>query len=436
MEIQCTFEDITSDIDKEIYFVCGIKDQKILENQEIKFIGKHEVGRSKYDVASIYFHNCEITKVPQGLTKIFPNLKIMDIRISNLKKLTRIDLVEYKNLKEFRCYLNQIEFLPGDLFEDFKNLEYISFYGNHLRTIEPNILDGLTKLKFVDFRENLNYNKWFSIVPQLKGNSSLEELKHDLRDKFFSLNSQIAKDYCLKLQHKIQHLRESKEKLVDKNHKLKFKLEAEKSEKSIQAQNFRNQIEVLTLQLQTGLHVDLISFIESGESFKDLKIKINDREFHVHKLILAGRSPTLAELLRNNPGAENIELVGISVEIFEKILKFIYTDELPRMDDEYLRLFSAAGRLQIEELKNFAAEKAIEQINSTNVIEVFILSNKYGHDGLRKNAYEELRKKYPKIEFKDEWMDQSRRIVEIIKAFEDKELAEKKFEEALNLNYF
>lgn len=431
MEVHCVFEDIKSDIDNENYFVCGVKDQKILENHDLKFIGKHEVGRSKYDVTSIYFHNCEVTKVPQGLTKIFPNLTTIDIRISNLKNLCRNDLIEYKNLKEFRCYLNQIEFLPGDLFEDFKNLELISFYGNHLKIIEPNFLDGLSKLKFVDLRENLNFNKWFSTLPHLKGNISLDELKTELLEKFFTQNSNLVKDFCLRLQLKVQNFRECKDKLVEKNLRLKTKYENSKNEKSTLTLNFQNQIDDLTSKLETGLLADLKASTKD-ETSKDLIIFVNDRVFKVHKFLIVARSPALAEILKNNLELDNLNLVNITEEIFEKILKYLYTDELPGDDQtNYLHLFATAGKLKIEELKNHAATKLFDLINETNALNILEWSNKYDHKELRQKAFEEIKKKYPKLEFKDEWSTQFDKLLKIIQAYVDKQKAEKTFEEAL-----
>jgi len=61
----------------------------------------------------------------------------------------------------------------------------------------------------------------------------------------------------------------------------------------------------------------------------------------------------MAEIFRNNPEAANLNLVDIPVDIFEIILKFLYTDELPDENEtNFVQLFVAANRLQIKELKN------------------------------------------------------------------------------------
>jgi len=320
MEINCTYAKCDE------FYHCLVTDwQQIPENQELNFTGQHESGKTNMDVLYVEFRYCLVTKVPQGLTKIFPNLEVLEICDSKLKNICKNDLIEYKNLKQFRCEYNEVEFLPGDLFEGFENLEFINFYYNKLNFIEPNILDGLEKLKYVDFRTNIIYGKCHSIIPKYSCNATLEEVKLELFEKH-------PKKYKL-----FQYLRTENQLLKESKLKLETELDQEKLKNS-----------ELTDKLQAGFLNDLKAFTQ-GETTKDFQIQIGDHEFPVHKFLLAARSPTLAEILKNNPEVGNLNLVDISVEIFEIILKFLYTDELPGDDEtNFLHLFAAA-RNQIEQ---------------------------------------------------------------------------------------
>jgi len=347
MEIQCTYGKYKF-CNREFYR-CLVKAQYIPANQELKFIGQLIDGTTNMDVIHVEFNRCTVTKVPQGLTKIFPNLRILEIWNSNLTKICKNDLVEYKNLKELKCSLNEIEILPSRLFEDFKNLEWISFYKNKLKVIVPNIFDGLNNLKYVDFQYNPNYGKFYSFYTDNKQNAILNEFKAELH--------------------------------------LKYKQHSELYAEYLQQEN-----EQLTLKLQTGFFGDLKAWTED-ETTKDFKIIIEGHEFPVHKFLLAARSPFLAEILKNNPEVENLNLVDISVEIFEIIFKFLYTDEHPGdKGTNFMHLFAAAGMLKIKELKNFAALKIFNQLNKENALEVFKLSSKYEHDELKQEAFNILKK--------------------------------------------
>ncbi|KAL7013176.1 hypothetical protein ACKWTF_015234 [Chironomus riparius] len=102
--------------------------------------------------------------------------------------------------------------------------------------------------------------------------------------------------------------------------------------------------------------ISKVSWLKTNPS----KTSKSPSKVKIHEFLLAARSPILAEILKSNPEVENLNLVEISVEIFKIILKFLYTDELPGGNGtNVLNLFAAAGKLKIEELKNFLGTKLL-----------------------------------------------------------------------------
>lgn len=121
--IPCTFHLSGDD------YSCHVTEQ-VIPDDDVKLDGKH-VDKLKYtDVTSVWFNNCTITKIPKGVTKLFPKLESLVIQNSKITEVTKTDLTEYKNLKKFECTGQEIEFLPADLFDDFENLEYVDFSRN------------------------------------------------------------------------------------------------------------------------------------------------------------------------------------------------------------------------------------------------------------------------------------------------------------------
>ncbi|KAL7011668.1 hypothetical protein ACKWTF_014382 [Chironomus riparius] len=182
--------------------------------------------------------------------------------------------------------------------------------------------------------------------------------------------------------------------------------------------------------IQNTLTNDFKNFL-NNENFKDLKIKIDNREFRVHKFLLAARSSVLAEMILNNPDVENLNLVDISVETFEQVLHFIYNDELrdKKEINSFRNLFAAAGRLNIEVLKNIAAAHLLEEIDSDKAMSILSLSNKYNHDLLKDEAFKFIEKTNSFMTFKKEWASQPDMLSKLIKIHREKEEAMKKFEE-------
>ncbi|KAL7013172.1 hypothetical protein ACKWTF_015232 [Chironomus riparius] len=484
MEVNCQYY-------VNVGYACVVDSQQIPENVELRFIGVHEDGKTDDDIIEIWFKDCKIPKIPQGLTKIFPNLEILKIRSSNLKSISKAELVEYKNCKVIDFYYNKIDFLPGDLFEDFRNLESVIFEGNTLSSVEPNILDSLEKLKIANLNGDVQYGTLNLGNDVSNWNYYLNLVRNNILDKMIqNENKQILKDFIFGLQFKIETMRKvnrrSMQELEQKNQNLEQDnarlneenqiLQNENVNFNEQNRNFNHENQLLRnneeglnheiqdlkdqqeqsaqeiiqhhqrnfeliqkiVDLEAEFEAKIIENQQNVENFcadinafiqddtnKDFQITIDDHEFPVHKFLLAARSPTLAELLKNNPEVENLNLVDISIETFEIILKFLYTDELPGDDEtNFLHLFAAAGKLKIEKIKKFSAQKLLLKVEAENALELLNLSNKYGHDELKKAAYEEIKKNYPKMVLSDEIVENGEKVeklVVIIKKIEEME---------------
>ncbi|CAG9811224.1 unnamed protein product [Chironomus riparius] len=456
MEVECTFNDSDWPFTTTKFYRCCIEKYQIPDDIELIIDGKHRLRKTNNDVTYLKFYDCTITKVPAGMTKIFPNLKILEINTAKLRKITKNDLIEYKNLEKFSCWGNEIEFLPGDLFEGFKNLEWISFYGNRLWIIEPNIFDNLESLKRIQLEHNPNYDILYSAYPKDKVSTTFGEVKNILIDKFFASDPQIIKNFILKLGNPIDELKSYTKRIKNADKKLEImeiraevfeelmsrkmdNLESSNSFLNQEIQNLKSKYEEksaitsnLLQQLDSftsGIFGDLKSFLQN-QNIRDFKIIIDNQEFLVHKFLLAARSPTLAEIIFNNPAVDRFNLVDIPVDIFKIILKFFYTDKLPGGEGlNFLHLFAAAGRLKVKKLEKYAAKRVLDEVNPDNAFDVFNLAIKYGNNDLMQRAFEEIKQKYPLVDFKEEWSTEPEKMIKVIEVLKRKEEAMKKIEE-------
>lgn len=221
------------------------------------------------------------------------------------------------------------------------------------------------------------------------------------------------------LRNEIERLKCINEALISQNVKLR------RSELNHRAQLEHEKISIdkFTQKLEKGVISDVIDLIQD-ESTRDFIIIIDDQEFPVHKFLLEARSSTLASLLRSNPDAKTLNLSDITVDVFEKILQFLYTDELPREGGiDYFRLFIAAAILKIEDLKYFAGVKSCNYITKENAIEMLNLSNQYGHEVLMNCAFDEIKNFYPNIKFEKNWINDVNQVIAAIKKNEKKRVS-------------
>jgi hypothetical protein len=255
--------------------------------------------------------------------------------------------------------------LSGDLFSDSKKIEYISFWKNKLERIDANILDGLEHLTYVSFRANTNINMRYS---KDDASTSLQALKNEIALKCNpEINAEAIKP------------------LARENEALKAEIEVLNDQ--------QKQDTFLSSKLQV---------IFADAAFKDFTINVGEASFRVHKPLFIARSSTLAEILRNNPEAEELNLQDIPEVSFRAIHDFIYTSKLPESVNN-MEVFAAAVRLKIEDLKEVAAEHLLSHIDETNAYDVLVLGNKFAHDKLTEKAFEVIKTKiFPERKLNEE----------------------------------
>lgn len=355
-------------------YTCFVKNQ-IIEPGKTLVFPKFTVMFMdlKKGVRAIEFSDCKLFEIPQSLTATFIYLEVLSIRNCFLKEINKIQLSSFKHLKQIYIVANELTSLPADLFTELPNVEAISFYQNKITSIDPNLLEPLINLKYADFRQNVNINCCYAVSPYTHPNG-------DYYSRISSLSN------------------------------LKTLIEMHSAE----ANKKRTK--------GSGLTEDIRKFI-ADDKFKDLKIYVNNREFQVHKFLMIARSSYFAEKLEDTPNF--IELNEFSIEAFEKILDFIYNENFPAEDENFLEVYEVAGKLEINELKDFCAEELIETVNDENALKILFLSCKYSNYDLKMKSFNVIKKMFPDKKFKDELADDPETIKKMLFV---REKLEKEFE--------
>jgi BTB/POZ domain len=195
-----------------------------------------------------------------------------------------------------------------------------------------------------------------------------------------------------------------------------------------------SEVEDLTGKVEdlTGKNEFLVEKVASflSDSTKDFTITVKDQQFKVHKFLLIARSQVLAEMIENNPGASNLELKFIPLDTLQHLLDFLYDDTYPA--EGFNDIFIASGYLKIENLKNYAGLKLIDQVNAQNAFEMLKLANKYDHDGLRSKAFEFVKGMFPDRDLKDEMARNQECIEELYFFIKSKMAMEKALNDKIN----
>lgn len=140
------------------------------------------------------------------------------------------------------------------------------------------------------------------------------------------------------------------------------------------------------LQSNLALHLEQLLVSENGW---DVKFLIEDSEIHAHGLVVATRSPALQEEVESATGMDHVKIDAMRATVFKAILYFIYTDELPRVDDHVPvvggdstmiagEMLAAASRFRLERMKRLCENLLAENITPKNALATLRIAGRHG----------------------------------------------------------
>jgi hypothetical protein len=130
-------------------------------------------------------------------------------------------------------------------------------------------------------------------------------------------------------------------------------------------------------------------------------------EFKAHKCILAARSPVFKAMF-NYRLKENLTnrviIEDCKPDVVKAMLKYIYTASLPDdINNIAIDLFIAAEKYYIESLKLKVREHLVENLNSENVLQTYILSELYDDSMLRKQSLKYITENIDQVTQNSDW---------------------------------
>ncbi|XP_044579481.1 speckle-type POZ protein-like [Cotesia glomerata] len=119
----------------------------------------------------------------------------------------------------------------------------------------------------------------------------------------------------------------------------------------------------------------------------DVTINVGDEKFRAHKSILMARSCVLAAMFNNEmiEKKENtVTIPDIDPQIFEKILEFIYTDQVSDLDENAELLLEGADKYQLQSLKEMCEESLSKTLTFENAFKLSIFADFHNANHLLK----------------------------------------------------
>ena len=116
---------------------------------------------------------------------------------------------------------------------------------------------------------------------------------------------------------------------------------------------------------------------DATHKHSDVQLKVSEKIFHCHKLVLALKSPYFDQKLfpssstaAAGASSDNQEIVlnDISPDYFDKVLQFLYSGEVELSEENVQNVLRAADVIELTELSQFCRDYLLDSISARNCI--------------------------------------------------------------------
>ncbi|EDV20616.1 uncharacterized protein TRIADDRAFT_50945 [Trichoplax adhaerens] len=128
------------------------------------------------------------------------------------------------------------------------------------------------------------------------------------------------------------------------------------------------------------------------KKFADITFNIGKDQLKAHKAILAARSPVFDAMFKHCMEEQRqgtVDVSDIESDVFEEMIKFIYTGEEPeRIDDLAAEILAAADKYDLQRLKSLCENSISNNLTVENAAKVLIIADMHNSEVLRQNVLE------------------------------------------------
>ena len=128
--------------------------------------------------------------------------------------------------------------------------------------------------------------------------------------------------------------------------------------------------------------LERLDALRRKETFCDVTVAVNGKEFKAYKVVLAAASPFFLSLLESDMRERKEQLIEIKLEeatasVMEDVLQYIYTGNVSVTEESCHNLIATADYLLLPGLKTLAVEFLKEKVTVQNCVFNYYFANKY-----------------------------------------------------------
>lgn len=161
------------------------------------------------------------------------------------------------------------------------------------------------------------------------------------------------------------------------------------------------------LEQKSSLHFSQendCSRLFENAALSNLTISVENREFKVHKEILAAKSSVFLAMFETEMKEKrenHVEIEDIEANIFQEFLRYIYTNTINNLNTYAEKLYKAADKYDLSNLKLICIDELSKSLNVENAIDILSFADENNETILKEKTMDFI-KKQMKIIFKTE----------------------------------
>ncbi|XP_055346150.1 speckle-type POZ protein-like [Paramacrobiotus metropolitanus] len=149
---------------------------------------------------------------------------------------------------------------------------------------------------------------------------------------------------------------------------------------------------------------DMVQLLSKGR-YSDVTLDVGKREFHVHKAILAARSPVFDSMFSNpaNATSNHFVITDVTSRGMKELLYFIYTGHIDKTENIVEEVLEAGQKYQVAQLQAICESLILRELNVDNAIKTLILAHEHKALQLKEIVLEFIARNFQAVKRTEGW---------------------------------
>lgn len=356
MEIACEFK-----YGSALKYTCVIAEGDFKSNDFILDGHHHYHDKSDVDVIEMNIRDCKFKTFPVKIFERFKNVEVLYITETDLTNLSYEDVKMLEKLSKIELRGNEIRNPDASLLKH-PNLKSLFYWEDRITSISRDFIKAVRNSNLTHLHIPCYKNKFqMTFDENFKG--SMKDFADQLKFKMYWDETVIVPDAC-------KHMSDGLETLY------------------------------------------------RTKDFSDFIIKVDGKNFNVHKAIIGAHSSVFAAMFKANMAESlkgEVTLIDFNANTVEEFLEFVYTGKVPEDEEiDWMSLLEISGKYDVQVLKHFCESQLVTELDSENAYDILVLANIYHCPFMKKKSFEQIKEMLEGIELTDDLMDEPEKLQDLL----------------------